>query len=76
MKTHFITLVFVTIVVILKIGSSYSQFPEDNQFVPTVIPRDPNQARQLLGYNKYDRSQVKDSDQKVLYGNNWEQFAK
>ncbi|KAB0803646.1 hypothetical protein PPYR_00616 [Photinus pyralis] len=66
---------FCMVLIVHQMGTGYSQFQAESQFVPTIIPKDPNQARQLLGYNKYDRSEVRNSDKAVLYGNNWEQFA-
>ncbi|KAK4883982.1 hypothetical protein RN001_000253 [Aquatica leii] len=70
-----LTIYVCAILIICQANLNVAQFPDLNsQFSQPAVPRDPSQARQLLGYNKYDRAEVRNSDKQVYYGNNWEQF--
>ncbi|KAF5280378.1 hypothetical protein FQR65_LT03187 [Abscondita terminalis] len=69
-----LTIFALVILIVSQTTVSFPQFPVEDQFSATVVPRDQSQARQLLGYNKYDGTEVKNSDKQVYYGNNWEQF--
>lgn len=60
--------------ILLLNGNATGQFEEPPEYSATSVPKNPSSVRQALGYNKYDGREVKNSDKRVLYGNNWEQF--
>lgn len=51
-----------------------SRVEEPQEYGPTAKPGDVPFARQVLGYDKYEKQPVQHNGGKYLYGNNWEQF--
>jgi len=60
------------ILLFILIGTCLAQVPDAKEFEATRRPDNPTQARNILGYDSFQRT-AKNNDN-VQYGNNWEQY--
>lgn len=66
---------FLTLLTCSYATDEHKSIPDVIEFEPPTTPKNVAKARQILGYDIYDREPVNNRGRKVIYGNNWEQYA-